>query len=162
MTHFPPGKLRLSCAATAIHAAHILQTSSTLITIHKISRISRTVCEKTDYTCSPLHLKKAEKENNIWGKDKFDLFSYTGLKIHWNFATTIFSRLRDPLIEIFTIKNSWPWKCRSRSWCTTFPVPPFDGKYMTSHLITVVMFFSSFHRLRNIHDARKNAKPLVL
>ena len=106
--------------------------------------------------------EKAKNDNNIWRKDQFVLFPYTGLKIHWNFATTIFSRLRDPLIEIFTIKNSWPWKCRSRSWCTTFPVPPFDGKYMTFHLMAVVIFFSSFHRLRNICDARKKAKTLVL
>ena len=48
--------------------------------------------------------EKAEKENNIWGKDKFVLFPYTELKIHSNFATTISNRLRDPLIKIFAIK----------------------------------------------------------
>ena len=105
--------------------------------------------------------EKGGKENNFWGKDKFVLFPYTGLKIRLNFAT-IFSRLRDSLIEIFTIKNSWLWKYRSRSWCTTFPVLSFDGKYMTSHLMAVVMFSSSFHRLRNIRDARKKCKNLGL
>ena len=26
---------------------------------------------------------------------------------------------------------SWPWKCRSKLWCTAFTMTPFDGKYMT-------------------------------
>ena len=32
------------------------------------------------------------------------------------------------------------WKYRSRSWRTTFAVAPFDGKYLTSYLMTIVMF----------------------
>ena len=34
----------------------------------------------------------------------------------------------------------WPWKYRSRSRCTTFSMAPFDGKCLTSYLITTVMF----------------------
>ena len=42
-------------------------------------------------------------------------------------------------IEILTFQNSWPWKCRSRSWCTSFSVASVDGKYMTSYPIAIVM-----------------------
>ena len=37
--------------------------------------------------------------------------------------------------KIFTFQISPPWKCRSKSWCTTFAVEPFDRKYLTSYLI---------------------------
>ena len=45
--------------------------------------------------------------------------------------------------EIFTFQNSWPWKCRSRSWCTTFAVAPFDGKCSTFYLVAIVMYAPS-------------------
>ena len=44
------------------------------------------------------------------------------------------------VFEIFIFQSWWPWKCRSWSWCTTFAVAPFDGKYLTSYLMTIVMF----------------------
>ena len=49
------------------------------------------------------------------------------------------------VFEIFTFKSVWPWKCGSRSWCTT-TVVPFNGKYLTSYLMVIVMFaFSSVY-----------------
>ena len=49
---------------------------------------------------------------------------------------------------IFTYQNSWIWKCNSRSWCITFAVAPFDGNYLASYLIAIVMFaFSSLLKL---------------
>ena len=38
------------------------------------------------------------------------------------------------------IKNSWPRKCRSKSWRSTVAVAPFDGKYLTYYLMAVTMF----------------------
>ena len=43
------------------------------------------------------------------------------------------------VFDIFTFQTSWPWKCRSRWWCTTFVIAPFDGKYLTSCLMAIVM-----------------------
>ena len=34
----------------------------------KKSRVRKTVCEKTDYMCFPLHLEKMRKESKFWGK----------------------------------------------------------------------------------------------
>ena len=47
--------------------------------------------------------------------------------------------------EIFTFQNSWHWKCKLGSWCTTFTVMPFDGKVLTSYLKAIIMctFFQS-------------------
>ena len=46
------------------------------------------------------------------------------------------------IFKIFTFQNVWPWKCKLRSRC--FTAAPFDGKYMTSYLMAIVMFaFSS-------------------
>ena len=44
------------------------------------------------------------------------------------------------VFEIFTCQSSWPWKCRSRSWCKKFAVAPFCGRYTTSYLMAIVMF----------------------
>ena len=44
------------------------------------------------------------------------------------------------LFQILTFQNLWHSKCRSRSWCTTFAVAPFDEKYLTSYLMAIVMF----------------------
>ena len=44
------------------------------------------------------------------------------------------------VFEIFTIKDSRPWKCRSKSWCTTFTVAPIDGKCPNSYLMAIVVF----------------------
>ena len=65
---------------------------------------------------------------------------------HFSLAPTVF--------EIFTFQNSWPWKCGSRSWCTTLAVSPFDGKYMTSYLIYSNVFSIS-PNLRDIHKTNK-------
>ena len=59
----------------------------------------------------------------------------TSIKIvlgHFSLALTI--------IEIFRFQNVWSWKWWSRLWCTTFAVTPFNGKYITSYLIAIVMF----------------------
>ena len=50
------------------------------------------------------------------------------------------------LFKIFTFQNLWPWKCRSKSCCTTFTMALFDGKYRTSYLTAIVMF-AFFQRL---------------
>ena len=57
--------------------------------------------------------------------------------------------------EIFTFQNSLPWICRSMSCCRTFEVSPFDGKYMTSYLMAIVMFA---HHLRYIRKTNKRPK----
>ena len=44
------------------------------------------------------------------------------------------------VFEIFAFQNSWPWKCRSRSWCSTFAVATFDGKYLTANPTAIVIF----------------------
>ena len=44
------------------------------------------------------------------------------------------------VFEIFKFQNSWPQKCRSRTWCTTLAIVPFDGKYLTYNLMPIVMF----------------------
>ena len=31
-------------------------------------------------------------------------------------------------------------KCSSMSYCTAFAVAPFDGKYSTSYIMTIIMF----------------------
>ena len=49
----------------------------------------------------------------------------TSIKVmlqHCSLVLTVFA--------IFTFQNAWPWKCRSRLWCTTIAVAPFDGKYV--------------------------------
>ena len=54
--------------------------------------------------------------------------------------------------QIFTFhwfQMSWPWKCRSVSWCTTFVVPSFEGKYLISYLMTIVMFVFSTDTCQN-------------
>ena len=40
----------------------------------------------------------------------------------------------------FNNLNCLPWKFRSRSWITTTVLMPFNGKYMTSYLMSMVMF----------------------
>ena len=48
---------------------------------------------------------------------------------------------RFPDIKYYTFPEIvWPWKYRSRSWCTTFAMTPYDGKYLTSYLMAIVMF----------------------
>ena len=47
--------------------------------------------------------------------------------------------------EIVIFLNSWPWKCRSRSWCTTFAQTSIDGKCLISYLMGTIMFaFSAY------------------
>ena len=42
--------------------------------------------------------------------------------------------------EMITLQNVWPWICRSKSWCSTLAVAPFDRKYLISHLIPIIIF----------------------
>ena len=65
---------------------------------------------------------------------------------HFSLALTVF--------EIFTFQNSWHWKCRSRSFCTTFAVSPFDRIFLTSYLMAIVMFAVSNVYLSNSHLKR--------
>ena len=51
---------------------------------------------------------------------------------------------------MITFQNSWHLKCRSRSWCTTFAVTPFDDKYRTSYLRCQSYVCSIYHDLRDI------------
>ena len=62
--------------------------------------------------------------------------------------------------EIFTFQNVWPWTCRSRPWCTTFTVMPFNAKCITSYLMVIVMFA----RYLTIYEmfAKQLAKSLTL
>ena len=56
----------------------------------------------------------------------------TSIKVtleHFSLALTIF--------RISTFQNSWPWKCKSKSWCTTFTVASFKCKYLISCKVTL-------------------------
>ena len=55
--------------------------------------------------------------------------------IQWQISTPIKVILKHfsvalIVFEIFRFQNCWPWKCRSRPWCTTFTVVPFDWLQM--------------------------------
>ena len=63
----------------------------------------------------------------------------------WSFFA---SSHRFCVFEIFIFQNVWPWKCRSNSCCTILVVAPFDGNYLTSYLMALVMF--TFSSLVNI------------
>ena len=70
----------------------------------------------------------AVTQNQIPSPPKCWLFAWlaTWIKItlgQLSVALTVF--------EIFIFQNSWPWKCRSKSWCSTFAVAPIDSKYRT-------------------------------
>ena len=41
---------------------------------------------------------------------------------HFSLVLTVF--------KLLTFQNVWHWSCWSRSWCTTFAVVPFNGKYL--------------------------------
>ena len=43
------------------------------------------------------------------------------------------------VFKILTFQNVWLWKCMSKLWCTTFTVTPFDGQYMTSYMMAIVV-----------------------
>ena len=66
VTHFPPGKWRLSCRQTSF----MTQTLSYSV---KRTLISRTVCEKTDYTCFPLYLETWKKQPNFLNQRRWSL-----------------------------------------------------------------------------------------
>ena len=77
---------------------------------------------------------------------RWQMSTYIYVKIeHFSLALTVF--------EKFTFQNAWPWKCRSRSWRTTFAVAPFDGRHPISYLMVIVMF-----ALWNIRKSRKMSK----
>ena len=64
--------------------------------------------------------------------------------IRWQIPTSI--KVIIPLVFMLThhfrdikVWNVWPWMIRSRSWSTTFAVVPFNGKYLTSYLMAIVM-----------------------
>ena len=59
----------------------------------------------------------------------------TSIKIiheHFSIALAAFQK--------FTFQNVRPWKWRSKTRCTTFAVVLFDGKYLTSYPMAIVMF----------------------
>ena len=63
--------------------------------------------------------------------------------IWWKMSTFIKVTLEHFSITvflIFTFQISLSWKYRSKSWCTIFAVAPFDGKYLISYLLAIVMF----------------------
>ena len=84
--------------------------------------------------CLTLKVKDKVTDNNIHhGIIRWRMSN--SIKItpeHFSLALTVF--------EIFIFENSWPWKCKSRSWRTGFAVAPFDGKYLTFNLTAIVMF----------------------
>ena len=70
----------------------------------------------------------------------------TSMKViskHFSLALSVF--------EIFWFQNSWPWKCRSRSWRTKLAVAVFDGKCLASYLMAIVMFIFSAFIWQNSH-----------
>ena len=73
-----------------------------------------------------------------WSHSMANISLYKVTVEHFSLALTVF--------EIFTFHDSWPWKCRSRSWCTAFAVVPYDCKNPTSYLMTIVKF-AFFQRL---------------
>ena len=90
--------------------------------------------------CLTLKMKVKVTEYNIRnGSIRWQIsFSIKVILEHFSLAPSIF--------EIFTFQNLWQRKCRLKLWCTTFAVPPFDGKYQTFYLMAIVMF-AFFQRL---------------
>ena len=43
-------------------------------------------------------------------------------------------------IKVMPEHFSWHWKYRSKSWCTTFAVVSFNGKWQTSYLTAMILF----------------------
>ena len=62
------------------------------------------------------------------------------------------------VFEIFAFQKSWPWKCMSKSWYTTFAVASFDSKYVTSYLMAMVIFALS-HCLWDIRKTKIRKWP---
>ena len=63
-------------------------------------------------------------------------------------------RFRDDL----TFTNRWSWKHRSRPRCRTFVVAPYDGKYLTSYLMAIVistLSVTSYHIFTNLIKHQK-------
>ena len=78
-------------------------------------------------------------------KIKVKIIKYITGPIRWQISNAIKVIVEHFLLDltifqIFTFKISRPWKCRSNPWCTTFAVVSFDGKYLTSYLMAIVMF----------------------
>ena len=44
------------------------------------------------------------------------------------------------LYYFINLEIVWPRKYRSKSWCTTFAMAPFDCKYLISYLMAIVTF----------------------
>ena len=51
---------------------------------------------------------------------------YKVIAEHYSIALTVF--------QILVFQFLWPYKCRSRSWSTSFAMAPFDAKYMTENI----------------------------
>ena len=80
---------------------------------------------------------------NLWLSKFVKVTEYNFRSYHsWQISTSIKSwgtilafSLSLTVFEIFTLQNSWHWKCRSKAECTTFAAATFDGKYLTSYLM---------------------------
>ena len=71
-------------------------------------------------------------QHSQWSHSMANINLHKVILEHFSLALTVF--------EIFTFQNTWPWKYKSRSRCTTFAVAPIDDKYWTSYSIAIVIF----------------------
>ena len=85
-----------------------------------------------------------------WSRSMAKMVSFDGKDglVRWQISTSIKDILEHfslvlTVFEIFTFQYPWPWKRRSRPWCITFAVAPFDLKYQASNLVATVMFAPS-------------------
>ena len=74
------------------------------------SRSSSTTCTMISFDGKKYERHMKVMYENVWKSMK-------GILDHFSLFLTVF--------EIFTFQNSWSWKCRSRTWRTTFAVAPF-------------------------------------
>ena len=125
VTHFPTGKWRLSCVAASYYATHVIIDPKYLDhNPQAYLELGEPLWENWLCVFSTSH----GKGSKICGKMRnFYCHLHTRLKIQLIFVI-IYCHLQDPFIYRDTFQNLWPWKCRSRSWCTTFAVAPFDGQ----------------------------------
>ena len=79
-------------------------------------------------------------------KMKFKVTDYTNRNdpVTWQISTSIKVLLEHfsqalTVFKIFTFQISWPGKCRSKSWCKKFATASYDGKYLTSWRMTIVI-----------------------
>ena len=104
-----------------------------------------------DIRCLPIFYNKRITRKCLTLKTKVMVVEYNirNGPIRWQISTSMKVIVEHYLLalavfEILAFQNSWPWKCRSRSWRPPLAVALLDGKYLTSYLVVIVFQFPTF------------------